>query len=420
MWQSVRSLVFQPRTLLIVYIVGAVFYAIQLISFGYHPFIMPKAGTIPADIMNQPKYLELYIGKYFTEYNNYVIFKSSWFHLLHGDNLYSLYPNEHWDFYKYSPTFSLFMGLLAYLPDYIGLLVWNILNGVTLYFAVRMLPVNTRTQCIVLWFIFNELITSYSNTQSNGIVCALFLASFVCLQNSKMIWATLWLMIAVYIKVYGAVGFCMFLFYPGKLKGLLYAALWGILLAALPLVVIPLHTLLWQYQNWYLLMKADVSTALGMSVTGWLHSWFGLSRGYEYITVTGILLFLLPFARIKMYQDAMFRLLIFASMLIWVIIFNRKAESPTYIIAITGVAIWYFIRPRATWRTVLLGAVFVFTSLSTTDFFPQFIFEAYIKPYTIKAVPCIIAWCVIWVELMLLKPGVPIAKSARPEVIAAG
>jgi hypothetical protein len=91
-------------------------------------------------------------------------------------------------------------------------------------------------------------------------------------------------------------------------------------------------------------------------------------------------------------------------MLIWVIIFNHKAESPTYIIAVAGVGIWYFAMPKAAWRTSLFWLVFIFTSLATTDICPPALKDAFFKPYTIKALPCIIVWGTVFCELMLLKP----------------
>ena len=149
-------------------------------------------------------------------------------------------------------------------------------------------------------------------------------------------------------------------------------------------------------------MIADASAAIGLSVTGVLHSWFGISHGMATVTITGIVLFLLPLARFRLYGNELFRLLILASMLIWVIIFNHKAESSTFIIAVAGVAIWYFAMPKANLRTALLLLVFIFTSLSTTDIFPPYIKQHFIYPFKIKAVPCILVWCVVFAELMLL------------------
>ena len=410
MWRTLQALAFDRRTLLVLYVFAAIFVSVQLVLLGTHAFIMPKPGNIPGDIMNQPQYMNLFLGRRLTEYNNYVIFRYSWFHLLHGTNLYGIYPTQYWDFYKYSPTFALFMGLLAYLPDVVGLSAWNLLNVLAVYYAIRLLPFNNKALCLLLWFIGNELITSLSNTQSNGLMCGLMIAAFGCMQQGKMMWAALWLMVATYIKVYGIIGCCLFLFYPGKLKFILYAILWTVILAVLPLSVTPFHTLVWQYHNWVALMIADASEATGLSVTGWLSAWFGFASSYsKYITLMGVALFLLPFVKFRLYQNELYRLLTLAAMLLWVIIFNHKAESPTYIIAVAGVGIWYFAMPRAAWRTALLVFVLIFTSLSTTDFFPLSVRVSFIMPYKIKAFPCIVAWIVVFTELMLLKPASKLA-----------
>jgi len=407
MWPSVRALLLTPRTLLVVYIVAAIFAAVQLYALGTHPFVMPKAGTYPDDIMNHPHLMNLFIGHQMTEYNNYLIFKHSFFHLLEGKNLYDIFPERHWDFYKYSPTFALFMGGMAYLPDVVGLSIWNILNAVTVFLAIRMLPYSTKTQCLILWFIAMELLTCLQNTQSNGLMCGLMIAAYGSMQRGKPIWATLWLVLGAYIKVYSVIGFCLFLFYPGKPRFIAYAIMWTVILWALPLLVTPYHTLVWQYQNWIGLMRADASAALGLSVVGWLHTWFGIVNVKGLVTIVGALLFLLPLVRYKLYHNGVYRLLMLASMLIWVIIFNHKAESSTYIIAVSGVAIWYYARPRATWRLAVLLLVFIFTSLSTTDIFPPVVRTNFIYPYTIKAFPCIVAWMVVFIELMLMKPSLP-------------
>jgi Glycosyltransferase family 87 len=406
MRQKLLALFYNPRTLLVLFVFGALFISVQLILLGTHEFVMPK--VIPTDIMNTPERMNQFIGKHMTEYNNYIIFRQSFYHLLHGADLYTIYPNEHWDFYKYSPTFAFFMGTIAWLPDYLGLSIWNLLNCLAIFVAIRMLPFSTKTQCLLLWFIGNELLTSFSNAQSNGLMCGLMVAAYACMQRDKVALATLWLVVATFIKVYGAVGFCLFLFYPGKIRFILYSVLWTGLLFVIPLIVTPLHTLLWQYQNWFALMKADAAAAgtaaAGLSVAGWLNSWFGISNN-GVVTIMGFLLFLIPFIRFRLYRDEVYKLLILASMLIWVIIFNHKAESPTFIIAVTGVGIWYFVRPRTLWRTILIWIVLVFTSLSNTDFFPDYVKNHFMKPYKIKTVPCIIVWGVVSMELMLLRGG---------------
>lgn len=381
MLQSVRKFILNPWTILVVYVVLAILASIQLVFIGPHVFE----------------------GHTYTDYNNYVIFRQSFFHLIQGKNVYMHFPDEQWDLYKYSPTFALAMGLLAYLPDVVGLSMWNVLNALVLFGALRMLPFKKNTQSLLLWFVFLELLTSMQNAQSNGLMAGLMIAAYASMERRKPGMATLWIVIATFIKVYGAVGFALFLFYPDKVKFILYAALWSLLFAVIPLAIMPLHTLIWQYQNWMLMMKEDQSASYGLSVMGWLHSWFGINSGKSLVSLAGIVLFVIPFARWKLYSDHVYKMLILAFMLIWVIIFNHKAESPTYVIAIAGAGIWYFALPRKTWRSVLLAVIFIFTSLSPTDLFPPYLRQHFFVPYTIKAIPCIVLWCIMWVEIMTMQ-----------------
>jgi hypothetical protein len=185
---------------------------------------------------------------------------------------------------------------------------------------------------------------------------------------------------------------------------------------ALPLIVTPFHTLVIQYQNWAELIKNDAKSAVGLSVAGWLHSWFGIDAK-AYIMVIGVALFFVPLIRYRLYSNAVYRMLMLAFMLLWVIIFNHKAESSTFIIAVAGVGIWYFTSPKANWRTFLLFLVLLFTSMSTTDIFPPFVKKHFIYPYTIKAVPCIWVWIVIFVEMMRFPIKAKTENQVIPEAV---
>ncbi len=383
--QYLRKFISSPGGLLYVYVFIAVVASVQLILVPAHFFA----------------------GRAYTDYNNYVIFRQSFFHLISGQNLYTLYPAEQWDLFKYSPTFALFIGSLAWMPDMAGLIIWNVVNVLALYFAIRALPLKVVAQNKLLIFLILELLTSIQNSQSNGLMAGLLIGAFTSLQRGKVQWATLWLVLATFIKVYGAVGFCLFLFYPDKIKFIVYAAAWTIIFTVLPLAVVPFHTLVWQYQNWGAMMLADESASYGLSVMGWLHSWFGISKGKSIVILAGLLCFIIPFLRISLYQDELFKLKMLAFILIWVVIFNHKAESPTFIIAVAGAAIWYFSGPRQLWRDILMGCVFLFTSLSVTDLFPPIIKERFFEPYNIKSIPCIIAWCVVFAGLLRMQKGGP-------------
>ena len=103
-------------------------------------------------------------GKEYSSYNNYTIFEKSFHHLKDNKDLYILYPDEHWDLYKYTPTFSVFFGLLAIFPDWIGLNLWNLLNALILLFAVYYLPrIGNLEKGLILMIVLIELLTSMQN-----------------------------------------------------------------------------------------------------------------------------------------------------------------------------------------------------------------------------------------------------------------
>src|SRR6202142_442658 len=76
-------------------------------------------------------------GRPYIDYNNFRIFKFSFYHLIQGKDIYQLFPDDHWDLYKYSPGFALCFGLLSWIPDTIGLLLWNLINSLCLFAGVK-------------------------------------------------------------------------------------------------------------------------------------------------------------------------------------------------------------------------------------------------------------------------------------------
>jgi hypothetical protein len=340
------------------------------------------------------------IGRLYTGYNNYVIFKNSFFHLIQGKDLYIAFPDEEWDLYKYSPTFAFIIGIISYLPDFFGLLIWNLLNTIPLLMGILQLKqISDEKKIYILLFCSVELLGSLQNSQSNGITAALLILTFTSLENMRYIMATFLVVISVYLKIYGGIAFVLFLFYPGKYKSALYSMGWFLILGCLPLLVISFNQLLFLYKSWGTLLKVDQANSIGISVAGILQSWFGADISKNMITLAGLILLLLPFVQIHKYRRYGFRLLMLCYILIWAVIFNHKAESPTYIIAISGIGIWFFSRRATIINIILIVLAFIFTSLSSGDLFPRFVRESFIKPYDIKALFSIIIFGRILFEL---------------------
>ena len=312
------------------------------------------------------------VDERYTRYNNYIIFKESHAHLVDGKDLYCEYADEHWDYFKYTPTFAMFFGILSYLPDLAGLIIWNLINVLFLYFSIRLLPeLNNRSKAFILLYIIIELATSIQNLQSNALITGLIIMGFALLEKRKYGLATLLIITTAFIKVFGLLAIILYLFYPKKARLIAYSLSWGLLLLILPVIFTGFSGLLQQYKEWIGLLLVDQDFYSGYSIFIWLPSWFGLEAPRMIILIIGFLLFSAPMIRYKAYQNYQFRLMALASVLLWMVIFNHMAESPTFIIAVSGAAIWFVSRRVDAIGLILITLLFLFTCLSLTDLVPR-------------------------------------------------
>ncbi len=153
------------------------------------------------------------------------------------------------------------------------------------------------------------------------------------------------------------------------------------------------------------MLSNDHSISYGYSVMGLLNVVTDIGSYRNIIVIVGAIILLIPMIKIREYNNYLFKYLTLASILIWVVIFNHKAESPTFIIAITGVALWFVKSKMNIINIVLFIAAIVLTSLSPTDLFPASIRDEFIIPYSLKVLPCILIWIKIIYDVMVIKPG---------------
>jgi hypothetical protein len=95
-----------------------------------------------------------------------------------------------------------------------------------------------------------------------------------------------------------------------------------------------------------------------------------------------------------------FRVLFLASMLVFCVLFNHQAESPSYSIAMIGMSLWFAVSERAGWRTALMVVAFAIVNLASSDLMPRALYKAYYVPYLLKTVPLIPLWIVMQCELL--------------------
>jgi len=296
------------------------------------------------------------------------------------------------------------MAPFALMPEFLGLLSWNWLNLFLFLFALKMLPgIDKKAFFIIALISVLELLGSIQNEQSNGLMTALIILFIALMEKNKPFWAIGCLMISVYIKLFSIVFLIMLIMYPGKFKNALYTVLWTVFLFFLPAVMTGIDYLFLSYERWFELLQNDHDKSIGYSVMGIFHSWFGLELNKTLLVLVSIIFSLAPLMRIKNYGTIAFRYSFGALLLIWVVIFNHKAESPLFVIAMTGIGLWYVIMERSKINLVLLLFAVAFVSLAFSDLMPHSIKNDFFYKYSLKALPCLLIWGKIIFDL--LKPN---------------
>ncbi|HTU24547.1 MAG TPA: glycosyltransferase family 87 protein [Pirellulales bacterium] len=368
-------------------------FALVAIGVSVHKYLLPAKPFDDA-------------GHTSTEFNNYVIFERAGTHLLAGEDLYRSYPAEHWDLFKYSPTFALFSVPLSWLPTLAGLSLWNAANALVLLAGLLALPLAQRPKALAAWLVLKELMTCLQNSQSNGLVAGLVVLTFVALERDRAGWAGLCLALSLYLKIYGAAAGLLLVFYPCRWRSLAWGALWVLVLGALPLAVVTPAELLAQYRSWLALLANDHHASHGLSVMGVVEARLGIGNADGWIVALGTVGLLAPLVRVRHYHDVEFRLGMLSSLLVWLVIFNHKAESPTYVVAVTGLAIWFVAARRSLLDVILLTGTYLLTCWSHTDLFPRSFRRSVVGPYQIKALGSLFVWPRM-VYNQLLQPATP-------------
>jgi hypothetical protein len=353
------------------------------------------------------------IGGVYAHYNNYAIFRQAFVHLLDGRNLYGFFPAEHFDNFLYSPTFAALMAPFAVLPVWPGLLAWDLFNAAVLVAGVRSLPgLDARSRSLFVWFILLELIGALQHSQTNPMVVGLLLLSFSSCERERPWPAALFLALAGSVKIFPLVAGLAFLLYPQRVRLVLGTAAWVVVLAALPLLFVSPAELAWQYGNWWVLhTTSNHAAGLGMSAAGILHSWFHVDPPRGVLLAIAGAIAALPLTNVGARERLPFRAAFFGSMLMWMIAFNHLAESPTFVIAMAGIGLWYFYQERTGLHLTLLWMALLLVSVSYSDLVSRAFRERFIHPYSMKALPVVVIWAVAVLELTLRRAPGPGARS---------
>jgi hypothetical protein len=322
--------------------------------------------------------------------NNFEIFRTSWQNLVAGRDLYAASAN-HFDFFKYSPTFALLFAPFAVVPFGVGMFLWNAANAGALYWSLgRVLSPERALAARVI--VVLDTVGSMQNAQSNALSAGLIIIAFAELGRRRELRAALAIALGTLIKIFPIIAAAFVVFRPYRLPRF---AAWGAIVAvafvAAPLLVLSPAELADQYRSWSAIQKTDALTR-GYSVMELVELVLGGGWPNWPVQLAGVAILLAPLVRLPRWGQEDFRLTFLASVLMFCVLFNHKAESPTFVVALAGIAIWFVTSPRSRWTWAVLAVVVVGTVLSSSDVMPERLQEGFFEPYRIKTVPVVLAW----------------------------
>ena len=343
--------------------------------------------------------------------NNFLIFRWSFLNLSLGNDMYAAQPQHHTDLYKYSPSFAVLFAPFALIPFALSLALWDALNALVLFFAVaRLLP--SRQAAIALALIYLEVLRSMQRSQSNSLVTALVILGFLAFEQRKQVGAAFAIAIGAAVKIFPLAALALAIFYPRRLRFALWMFVATVVVLALPLLVVSPSELAAQYQSWRAVESIDAFSVGGGGGGGLyggvmqqLRLIFGVSWPNWPVQLAGTVLLMLPLAKWRNWEFAEFRMRFLCALLVYMVIFNHQSESPSFVIAVTGIAIWFVITPRSWWHTTLMVLTILIVSISSTDITPKSWQRDFFVHYRLKTIPCTLAWLTMMWELLTFRPS---------------
>lgn len=343
--------------------------------------------------------------------NNFLIFRQVFWHAIDFQSLYAYYPAEYHDHNLYGPLFSLIIAPFAVMPKFLGLITWLLALGASIYVAILKLPLNKTDKIIIYWFISNEVISAMLMGQFNIAIAAIMIGAYAAVKSDKNWLATLLILLGTLTKIYAVLGFIYLLFTRRKWNFIVWTIVWSAILFVAPMAISSPEYIIGQYHEWIvtLLDKNSLNVKAGLNNTwnyyqnisalGMTHRISGKDFSDLFILIPAAILYLLPFVRVRQWKAAGFQWGVVASSLMCIILFSTGSESSGYIIAMLGVIIWYLTAPgkRNWWDTALLIFALILGSFGTTDLVPRSLQRAFIRPYSLKALPVLLVWLkLIW------------------------
>lgn len=304
---------------------------------------------------------------------NFLIFQLSTIDFWNGVMPYG----EQWfshglDYYLYSPIFNILFTPFAYAPDPIGLFLWNLFNFALLGYAICSVPkIDLKQKAYTILFLIPILIPAQMSCQYNLAVGAMFILGFTLMEKNRPALAILLIMISGMTKIYGIAELAILLFYPRFWRNVVYALLFAVILAALPLIKLSFAQYGHYISGWLGSFAAHKAsrpweTIYDISIIPWADMRYVL-MSYIQVGVFAVGGLLILWRR-RLWSHFNFRLGVVASIMGWCILFGNSSETHTYLISVLGFLIYHHSTcPHSTLDRWVYWVVFVVIALMPID-----------------------------------------------------
>lgn len=283
--------------------------------------------------------------------SNYYVYSDATSMFWHGLTPYTQqFVTDHGRYFLYTPVFTTLYAPILLLPKWLGPFAWNGMLYALMVTAIRTLPgeVNKyRTK--IFGFLLLLIVQGTFCFQYNLVVCALFLLAFTLLERNKPLWAVLLIMISATTKIYGGIELALLLCYPKMWRNLGAAVLMGVGLLLLP-ALNPMfeHPLdLYRQMGEMLTQHGDSGTWAGLLFAPVLRDVLLPNMRAIQLGVLAVLAAIF-FWKYRLWSNYRFRVTALAVMMGYVILFSDSPETHTYLIALAGYQMVFWLQPKRT------------------------------------------------------------------------
>jgi hypothetical protein len=153
-----------------------------------------------------------------------------------------------------------------------------------------------------------------------------------------------------------------------------------------------------QYASWRATEMSDAQQR-GVSLIELINTFTPAGVPNIALQLVGAFLVVLPLLRFpERWRHHDFAVQLLASLLLFAVLFNHQAERPSYVIALTGIALWYASSTRTRAETALFVLAFALIPIASNFVPSRWVGGAGLtRPRLV--VPCLLIWAYLQVQL---------------------